>query len=100
MYIIFLCAGAFLIVLGLIVWVFKVVDIIAGYDPEKVTDKDGLARWVGRNLIIMGAVIIIIAIVGIIVPGIGLTVILPAYLIIVLGICIATVIGTRKYEKR
>lgn len=39
-------------ILGFVIWKFKVVEIIAGYDENKVTDKDGLARWVGIGLML------------------------------------------------
>ncbi len=43
-------------ILGIIIWKFKVVEIIAGYDEKKVKDKDGMARWVGINLMILSIV--------------------------------------------
>ncbi len=30
------------------------VELIAGYDPKKVVDKNGLAKWVESHLILMG----------------------------------------------
>ncbi len=38
------------------------VELIAGYDPGKVTDKEGLGRWVGSNLIFIGIYSLIFAI--------------------------------------
>jgi hypothetical protein len=40
--------------LGLIINKFQLVDILAGYDPSKVRDPPGLARFVGMNLMIAG----------------------------------------------
>jgi hypothetical protein len=99
MYITFLCVGAFLIAAGLIVWVFKFVDIIAGYDPYKVIDREGLARWTGRNLVLMGTLIMIAAFTGTIVPGIKPMIILYAYMIIIAVLSIVTIAGTRRYGK-
>ena len=30
------------------------VELIAGYDPKKVVEKNGLAKWVESHLILMG----------------------------------------------
>ncbi len=45
-------------ILGVIIWKFKLVDIIAGYDKKKVHDKDGMARWVGINLILLSLMMV------------------------------------------
>ena len=99
MYIVFIIIGVFLILIGLMVWKLKVVGIIARYDSEKVIDKDGLARWVGRNLVLMGILVILLGVIGMIVLNVEPYFIIPIYMIIVLGISIVTVIGTRRYQK-
>jgi di/tricarboxylate transporter len=97
---VFIIIGVLLILIGLIVWKLKVVGIIAGYDSEKVIDKDRLARWVGRNLVLMGTLVILLGVIGTIVPNIKSYFIIPAYLIIVIGLSITTLIGIRRYEKK
>jgi uncharacterized membrane protein YiaA len=34
--------------MSLLIWRFKWVGIIAGYDEKKVKDKAGLAKWFGK----------------------------------------------------
>ena len=70
------------------------VELIAGYDPNKVTNKADLAKWVGSNLIFIGLWTLIFPILNYFIqtPMIGLW---------ILGftiICVRTVIGCKKYE--
>jgi len=51
--IIFICITFPLMLLGGIIYRGN-VELIAGYDPNKVTDKEGLAKWVGSNIIFLG----------------------------------------------
>ncbi|MDF2674335.1 MAG: hypothetical protein K0R09_2603 [Clostridiales bacterium] len=97
---VFIFIGVFLILIGLIIWKLKIVRIIAGYDLEKVNDNDGLARWVGRNLVLMGMLIILLETIVIIFPNIKINLIILAYLIIVIGISIVTIVGTKRFEKK
>lgn len=46
--------GLICVVLGYLVGKKQMVEILAGYDQNKVTDREGLARWVGANLVLMG----------------------------------------------
>lgn len=100
MHSIFIFIGMFLILIGLIIWRLKIAWIIAGYDPERVADNDGMSRWVGINLILMGTLIIFLEISEIIFPSIGIGFIIPAYLIIVAGLSIVILIGTGKYKRK
>jgi len=72
------------------------VGLIAGYDPDKVTDKEGLAKWAGSILIFMGVYILTLPIFVyfIQIPIVGLWVL---GLLIIVAILI---IGCKKYEKR
>lgn len=44
---IFLLTGATIWMLGYLIKFKRKLGLIAGYSPEKVRDKDGLADWVG-----------------------------------------------------
>jgi ABC-type transport system involved in multi-copper enzyme maturation permease subunit len=50
--IIFAIIGFVFLLISILIYVFKIVNIIAGYDASKVKDKDGLARWFGRVVFI------------------------------------------------
>jgi hypothetical protein len=58
-----LTAGLVLIVFGALIWRFKFVGLIAGRRPGYVTDKEGLARWLGKNMIGMGALVLASAVI-------------------------------------
>lgn len=99
MYIVFIIVGIFLMLIGLVVWKLKAVEIIAGYDSQKVINKDGLAKWVGGNLVLMGTLVILLGVIRMIVPNIKSSFIIPAYLVVVIGLSIVTIVGARRYEK-
>ncbi|MFA6808052.1 MAG: hypothetical protein WCR27_03575 [Eubacteriales bacterium] len=54
MYITSITAGIVLIIIGITVWKLRMVNIIADRRPGRKTDKEGLAKWMGMNLIYMG----------------------------------------------
>lgn len=56
--------GLITLVLGYLVRYQNFVEIIAGYDPKKVTDSKGLAAWVGGHLILMGVLGVTSGLVG------------------------------------
>lgn len=43
--------AVFLGVFGVLVRVYEMNELLAGYDPEAVTDDGGLARFTGRNIL-------------------------------------------------
>ncbi len=50
----FTMTGTCIAAIGFIIRQFSLVNIILGYDPDKVVNKKGMARWVGKNLMLMG----------------------------------------------
>ncbi|MBS4538255.1 DUF3784 domain-containing protein [Clostridium sp. D2Q-11] len=64
--IIFTLVGGVFIILGYLIWINKSLWLIAGYDERKVLDKDGLAKYEGLHLFIMGIFVIAISILGLI----------------------------------
>lgn len=90
--------GLLCIILGLVIRKKNMVEIIAGYDPNKVTDKKGLANWVGTNLMFIGVFSIIFGLITTLTPGTGTT----RVIIYVVGLFLLTIrmaIGTNKYER-
>ncbi len=97
MLIVFFIIGVILIVLGLIIWKYNFAEIIAGYSEEKTRDKQGLTKWVGSNLIIMGILSILISILGrwlINTPWL-----IFIFVIIIIVFSLRTAMGCKKYEK-
>ena len=56
-------AGLFLAIIGIIVWQFKLVGLFVSKQDGKQTDRPGLAKWIGSNLIIMGIVVSVFAVI-------------------------------------
>ncbi|KUO59519.1 MAG: hypothetical protein APF84_19655 [Gracilibacter sp. BRH_c7a] len=54
-------AGLFLMVIGALIWKFRLIRLFGGKRADKETDEAGLAKWIGFNLIIIGIVISIFA---------------------------------------
>lgn len=91
--------GIFLIFLGGIIRRYKMFELLAGYDPNKVLDKEGLANWTGVNLILMGCLTILIGILAYLLPVLNGLPYIIGFVIIILIMSIRTAIGCKKYEK-
>lgn len=59
LFLIFMGAGIVILILGLILYKTKKIEILAGYDPNKRYDREGLAKFTGMSLIIMGMVALV-----------------------------------------
>ncbi|AZO95314.1 DUF3784 domain-containing protein [Halocella sp. SP3-1] len=105
MLIVIFIIGAILFFLGVIIWKYNLTKIIAGYDEEKTKDKQGLTKWVGLNLIIMGVLSILISILGkwfinnISYFKSGTPWLLFIFFIVIIIFSLWTVLGCKKYEK-
>jgi hypothetical protein len=73
------------------------VELVAGYDPERVTDEEGLAEFVGRNVLAVGVLTVLLGAVEAVTPG-GETWYWLGYVAVVLGIGLWTVRGARRFE--
>jgi hypothetical protein len=47
--------GAFVGLLGALIRFYGASSLIAGYDPDRVTDEEGLTRFVGTNTLYVAA---------------------------------------------
>lgn len=67
-------AGVFLLVavvigtFGVLIREFEMVELIAGYDPEKVTDDEGLARFVGGYTLVIAGLAAVVAVLELVRP--------------------------------
>ncbi|MDD3223984.1 MAG: DUF3784 domain-containing protein [Clostridium sp.] len=59
-YFIFIATGVFIFLLGFILYKYKTIEMLSGYDSTKKYDREGLAKFNGSNLMYMGGSIIII----------------------------------------
>ncbi len=91
--------GLLFLLIGYLVRSKQMVEIIAGYDPNKVKDEKGLAKWVGSNLLLMGLLGLLIGGLGFIFPQIN-TILVIGFGVVIVILAIRTAFGCKKYEKR
>jgi hypothetical protein len=79
-----------------LIGVKKRVGLVAGYDPSRVADPDGLANWVGLILFLIGIAIVLM--------GLGVCLFIEKTLtLILIGVAlittlvIALIVGIHKY---
>ena len=93
MAIVLVIMGIAVVASGILMRKYQLLRVLGGYDPRKVADKQGLANWLGANLILMGLLIIVAGI---------LKMALHLYFFIVvfiLAVSIRTVLGAGRYER-
>ena len=72
--------------------------LIAGYDPSRVRDEKGLARWVGSGVMGIGHAGVLVGGLSYLLPGLGLLWVI-AFVAVTLGGPIALVLGGRRFMK-
>jgi len=93
----FLAAGV-VGVLGILIKYFGMVNLIAGYDPERVTDKEGLADFVGTNALYVAGISVVVAVAEYTQPFGGYEAIWIFYVLVVVLLAVRMIRGARKYE--
>lgn len=53
-----LLAGLTLIIIGSVIWKFKLVELLAGYKENSNVDKDFLAKVTGLSLLLLGILLL------------------------------------------
>ncbi|NLI92277.1 MAG: DUF3784 domain-containing protein [Peptococcaceae bacterium] len=91
-----LTAGFVLIIAGALIWKFKLVIFMARSHPDREIDKEGLAKWIGKNMIIMGLVVSIFAAIRVLILG-NTSLIVDLAIILVLSTRMS--IGMAKFSK-
>lgn len=99
MSIVYAIVGVLLVILGAVIWKKQMVSIIAGYDKNKTTDSAGLAKWVGRNLMIIGALWIVLSIIFMVIKTILTIVIVLVPIALLIILCIVIALGCKRFEK-
>jgi hypothetical protein len=84
--------------LGIAIKYFGMVNLIAGYDPERVTDTDGLANFVGTNALYVAGLTGLVAVAEYTRPVEGYRAIWIPYVLGVVLLAIRMIRGARRYE--
>lgn len=99
MSVVYAIVGVLLAMLGAVIWKKQLVSIIAGYDKDKTTDSAGLAKWVGRNLVVVGFLLIVLSIFFLVIKTILTIVVVMVPIALLLIFCIAIALGCKRFEK-
>lgn len=98
LYIVVEFIGLAMLALGYLIRFKGRVDLISGYDKKKVRDSAGLARFVGTNLLLLGAGAFVVLALAFIVPGYAVLFFAVYALIAVPLVSLLTVRGSSRYE--
>ena len=96
--IVLILAAGFVGALGILIKYFGMVNLIAGYDPKRVTDKEGLADFVGTNALYVAGLSVIVAVAEYTQPFEGYEAIWIFYVLGVGLLAVRMIRGARKYE--
>ncbi|ELZ18657.1 DUF3784 domain-containing protein [Natrinema limicola] len=92
-----LATAGFVGALGILIKYVGMVELIAGYDPDRVTDEEGLAEFVGTNVLYVAALTLLVAVVEATAPDRAD----PVWIAFVAGVGLLTIRmirGARRYE--
>ena len=95
-FLVMLLSAVPLYVIAYLIGVKKRVGLISGLNPDRVANKDGLARWVGLMLFLMGVVTVLMGLGIYLFIGETLTITLVGVALIS-ALSIALVVGIQKY---
>ena len=82
------------IISGWLIWTKKTLRLLAGYDPSKVQDKEGLAKFAGSRICLIGVCIALFPFAR----HMG-SVFLGILLVLFFAIVLNTAFGSRKFEQ-
>jgi len=91
-------AGLFIAVAGVLIKYFGYTNLIAGYDPEKVTDEEGLADFVGTRVLALAALTLAVGGVEYVATSDGTSWYWYAYVGLVVVIAVWMIRGAQRYQ--
>ncbi|MFC4247277.1 DUF3784 domain-containing protein [Natribaculum luteum] len=92
-------SGVFVGLLGVAIRYFGRVELIAGYDPERVVDDDALAKFVGTNTLYVAALTILVGVVDYVEPFGGQDAHWLVFVFVVFALTGRMIVGSRRYER-
>jgi hypothetical protein len=85
--------------LGVLIKYFGMVRLIAGYDPDRVADEEGLADFVGANTLYVAVLLLLVAAVEYAGRFDDSGAVWIAFVLGVGGLAVRMVLGARRYEE-
>ena len=95
-FLVMLLAAVPLYVIAYLIGVKKRIGLISGLNPDRVTNKDSLARWAGLMTFLMGAVTVLMGVGIYLFTDKTLTIVLVG-VALVSALSIALIVGIQKY---
>ncbi len=96
---IFIPVHLIIIALGYLIKYKKQMGLIAGYSPQRVGDKEGLANWVGSGTMLLGGFGIVIGLSYVALPKHILGLLLVYFAAFLTG-CLLMVQGCRRFTNK
>ncbi|ELZ13031.1 hypothetical protein C478_08928 [Natrinema thermotolerans DSM 11552] len=94
-----LVTAGFIGAFGVLIKYFGVVELIAGYDPERVTDEEGLADFIGTNTLYVALLVLLVAAVEYTDSFGGSDAVWIAFAVGVVVLAVRMIVGARRYEE-
>ncbi|MFC6989087.1 DUF3784 domain-containing protein [Haloplanus sp. GCM10025708] len=91
-------AGIFVGVLGVLIKYAGMTELVAGYDPERVTDEEGLADFVGTNALYVAVLTICVGVLELRSSTADAEWYWIVFVIAVVAIAVRMIRGARRYE--
>lgn len=91
-------SGLFIGVLGILIRYGRMMHLIAGYDPDRVTDKEGLANFIGMHALIVAALTVGVGILELWEPTADSAWYWLVFVIAIVAIAVRMIRGARRYE--
>ncbi|MDS0478469.1 DUF3784 domain-containing protein [Natrinema sp. 1APR25-10V2] len=85
-------------ILGVLIKYFGMVRLIAGYDPDRVTDEEGLADFIGTHALYVAGLVFLVAIAEYAEPFDGSEAIWLAFVVGVGLLAVRMIRGARRFE--
>lgn len=93
-----LVAAGFVAALGMLIKYFGMVQLVAGYDPDRVTDEEGLADFIGTNAPYVAALLLLVGVAEYTDPFDGTEAVWSAFVVAIVGLTARMIVGSRRYE--
>lgn len=91
--------GLFVGVFGVLIRYYEMTEMIAGYDPERVTDDEGLASFVGTYVLLSGLMTVAVGVVVFLELVESSVVLWSAYSLVIVLVVVRVVLGSQQYAE-
>jgi Domain of unknown function (DUF3784) len=97
--ILFLVVGLLFGSLGIAIGKFKYLNLLSGYDPTKIKDKDGLAKWFGRIIQSISLISFLLCVLNYFIDTVEInTYSLIGFTVVTIILSLFAILGSKKYE--